>query len=548
MVVVQDAPTRYAGLAWLIAGFIFYLFFRRHLQVPLTQTMRAPVPLGPALALEYRSILVPVISGPQSHEAVEVAVRLAAERAGRIVLLRVIVVPLELPLDADLGEQTEEANRLLDEATALAAVYGVRTVERVVRARHAGRAIVQRGRAPRLRDRRARRAPRRPQGDLRQDGRLRPEVRAVPRDGRRRQAGRMTLYRRSVALLALVFIALGVTMVVVTLVRGGGVGVILGGLFVALGVGRLLMLRRKSVVARKLPGFRRELDARALFSVAYGEIASSIYFALGVLAAHALGFTPLVLLAVGLLFLVVSLSYAEGTAAIPETGGAATFVRRAYNDLAGFLTGWALGLDYLIVIALSALFIPHYLAGAFQVPALDHNPWDVVFGVARDRPRSPACGSIRRPSLYGLGIVVPALDLITQLLLVVLGFVFVFSGNALTHGMSLGHEPTWHALAFSLPLAMLAFTGLETVANLAEEARRPGVDLPRSVFGGIATVISVYVLIALVAVSAFPGPNTELGNALDPLAAPRHRRSASTSSCRARSATSSAPTSASPAR
>jgi APA family basic amino acid/polyamine antiporter len=108
----------------------------------MTQTMRAPVPLGPALALEYRSILVPVVSGPQSHEAVDVAVRLATERAGTIVLLRVIVVPLELPLDADLGDQTEEANRLLDEATALAAGYGVRTVERVVRARHAGRAIV----------------------------------------------------------------------------------------------------------------------------------------------------------------------------------------------------------------------------------------------------------------------------------------------------------------------------------------------------------------------------------------------------------------------
>ena len=223
-------------------------------------------------------------------------------------------------------------------------------------------------------------------------------------------------------------------------------------------------------MARKLPGFRRELDARALFSVAYGEIASSIYFALGVLAAHALGFTPIVLLVVGLLFLIVSLSYAEGTAAIPETGGAATFVRRAYNDLAGFLTGWALGLDYLIVIALSALFIPHYLAGAFQIPALDHNPWDVVFGVAVITLVA-AVRLVRRPSLYGFGILVPALDLITQLLLVVLGFVFVFSGHALTQGLSLGHEPTWHALAFSLPLAMLAFTGLETVANLAEEAR-----------------------------------------------------------------------------
>src|SRR4051794_32036521 len=263
-------------------------------------------------------------------------------------------------------------------------------------------------------------------------------------------------------------------------------------------------------MARKLPGLRRELDARALFSVAYGEIASSIYFALGVVAAQALGFTPLVLLGAGLLFLIVSFSYAEGTAALPETGGAATFVRRALNDLAGFLTGWALFLDYLIVIALSALFLPHYLSGALGVPALDRNPWDVVIGVAVIVVVA-LVRLIRRPSLYGVGILIPALDLLTQLMLVVLGFVFLFSPGALTKGTSLGTAPTWHALAFALPLAMLAFTGLETVANLAEEARRPGVDLPKSVFGAIATVVTIYVAIAVVALSAFPGPTTELG-------------------------------------
>src|SRR3954453_777386 len=263
-------------------------------------------------------------------------------------------------------------------------------------------------------------------------------------------------------------------------------------------------------MARKLPGLRRELDARALFSVAYGEIASSIYFALGIVAANALGFTPLVLLVVGLLFLIVSLSYAEGTAALPETGGAATFVRRALNDLAGFLTGWALFLDYLIVIALSALFLPHYLSGALGVAALDRNPWDVVVAVAVIGVVA-AIRLVRRPSLYGVGILVPALDLLTQLLLVVLGFVFLFSPDALAQGTSLGTAPTWHAIAFALPLAMLAFTGLETVANLAEEARRPGVDLPRSQFGAIALVVTIYVAIAMVALSAFPGPNTELG-------------------------------------
>jgi APA family basic amino acid/polyamine antiporter len=104
--------------------------------------MRAPVPLGPALALEYRSILVPIVAGHESQEAVELAARLATERAGRIVLLRVVVVPLELPLDADLSEQLEEADRLLEDARLVAEPYGVRVVERVVRARHAGRAIV----------------------------------------------------------------------------------------------------------------------------------------------------------------------------------------------------------------------------------------------------------------------------------------------------------------------------------------------------------------------------------------------------------------------
>ena len=143
VVVVQDAPTRYAGAAWLAAGFVFYLLYRRSLKLPLRQTTRAPVPMGAALALEYRSILVPIVAGNESREAVELAARLATERAGRIVLLRVIVVPLELPLDADLSDQLAEADRMLDDYRAIAAPYGVRAVERIVRARHAGRAIVE---------------------------------------------------------------------------------------------------------------------------------------------------------------------------------------------------------------------------------------------------------------------------------------------------------------------------------------------------------------------------------------------------------------------
>jgi APA family basic amino acid/polyamine antiporter len=265
-------------------------------------------------------------------------------------------------------------------------------------------------------------------------------------------------------------------------------------------------------VARKVRGFQRGLDAPALFSVAYGEIASSLYFALGIVAAYALGLTPLVLLGAGIFFLVVALSYAEGTAAIPETGGAATFVRRAYNDAAGFVTGWALFLDYLIVIALSTLFLPHYLGTALGVDALRDSPWDVVAAVVVIVAIA-GVRLVRRSQLHTAGLAVAALDLATQLLLVVLGLALLFSPDALTDGISLGVSPTWDDLAFALPLAMLAFTGLETVANLAEETREPGRTLPRSLFAAIGLVVALTALIAVVGLSAFPvsGGETALG-------------------------------------
>ena len=265
-------------------------------------------------------------------------------------------------------------------------------------------------------------------------------------------------------------------------------------------------------MARKLPQLQRRLGTADLFGVAYGEIASSIYFALGIIAGHALGLTPYVLLFTGLLFLVVAMSYAEGTTELRETGGAATFVRRAFNDLAGFIAGWALFLDYLIVTALAALFLPHYFGRAVGATGLASGPWDkvvaigviVFIGVAR---------LVRRKRIYVAGLGVALVDLFTQLLLVVLGLALLWSPDALTHGVSLGSSPTWHELAFALPLAMLAYTGLETVANLAEETRRPGVQLPKSLFGGIGAVVVVYVGIAVVGLMAFPvrGGTTELG-------------------------------------
>jgi APA family basic amino acid/polyamine antiporter len=145
VVVEQEAPTRWAGLGWLVAGFVMYAVYRRRVvHAPLSETVRAPVVIGPADALEYRNVLVPVVWRRESEAAVDLACRLASERRGSIVALTVLEVPLELPLDAELPGQAErKAHELLDEARAIGDAYGVDVVGRLVRARRAGRAIVE---------------------------------------------------------------------------------------------------------------------------------------------------------------------------------------------------------------------------------------------------------------------------------------------------------------------------------------------------------------------------------------------------------------------
>ena len=263
-------------------------------------------------------------------------------------------------------------------------------------------------------------------------------------------------------------------------------------------------------MARRFEGLTRALGGSSLASVAYGEIGSSLYFALGVVALYALGLTPLVLLVAGVVFLLVAVSYAEGTAAIPEPGGAALFVRRAFNDPAGFATGWVLLLDYLIVSALAALFVPHYLA-ALGLEELRDSPWDVVVGVAVVLALS-AVRLVRRPQLYRLAVVVAVVAVVSHVLLIVLGFALLFDADAF-RGIDLGADPAWDELAFALPLAMLAYTGLETVANLSAETKEPGRTLPRSLFAGIGAVVAVSVAIGVVGISAFPVENgtTALG-------------------------------------
>ncbi len=256
-------------------------------------------------------------------------------------------------------------------------------------------------------------------------------------------------------------------------------------------------------MAKPLTDPNRRLRARSLALVAYGEIGSSLIFALGIVALYADALTPWVLLAVGLLILVVTLSYAEGVTAMPEAGGAATFVRRAFSDPLGFVTGWMLFLDYLVVIALAALFVPHYLGGAVGWDGITDSPWDAVVGISVIAALA-LVRRVKRVRLYAIAVVMAGVAVVAQLLLAILGFILVWSSDSLTLGVDIGSTPSWASIALALSLATLAYTGLETITNFAAEVREPGRTLPRSLFVGIGAVVVINVAVSMVGISAYP--------------------------------------------
>ena len=122
----------------------------------------------------------------------------------------------------------------------------------------------------------------------------------------------------------------------------------------------------------------RVLGTPALFATAYGNVGSSIYYALGLTAVYALGLTPLVFLIAGIVFAMTAATYAEGTVLYPEAGGSSSFARHAFNEVISFGAAWAQMLVYIVTVATSAFFVPHYLS-IFWEP-LKTNPWDIVGG------------------------------------------------------------------------------------------------------------------------------------------------------------------------
>lgn len=256
----------------------------------------------------------------------------------------------------------------------------------------------------------------------------------------------------------------------------------------------------------KHQGLERVLGTGALFSTAYGNVGSSIYYALGLVAIFALGMTPVVFLIAGVIFACTAATYAEATTMYPEAGGSSSFARRAFNEFWSFFAAWGQMFTYIITVAISAFFVPHYL-GVFWEPLRD-SPGDVVFGIGVVVVLC-VLNVVGVQESARLNVFLAIADFLTQVLLVVVGIVLVFSPDTLVDNIDFGTYPSLSDFLVAIPVGMVAYTGIETVSNMAEEARDYGKTIPRAIGYVVVAVAVIYAFLPAIALSAMPVINGE---------------------------------------
>jgi basic amino acid/polyamine antiporter, APA family len=253
--------------------------------------------------------------------------------------------------------------------------------------------------------------------------------------------------------------------------------------------------------APKVRGLERVLGTGSLFATAYGNVGSSIYYALGLVAVFALGMTPVVFVIAGLIFACTAATYTEATTMYPEAGGSSSFARRAFNEFWSFFAAWGQMLNYIITVSISAFFVPHYL-GVFWDP-LGESPADIVGGIVVVAVLV-AVNVVGVRESTGLNVFLAVADFMTQLLLVVVGLVLVFSPEVLVDNVDFGTSPTLSDFLIAIPVGMVAYTGIETISNMAEEARDYERTIPRGMGGVVLAVFAIYAFLPAVALSAMP--------------------------------------------
>jgi basic amino acid/polyamine antiporter, APA family len=260
----------------------------------------------------------------------------------------------------------------------------------------------------------------------------------------------------------------------------------------------------------------RSLGVAGLFVAVYSAIGFSIYFALGVVAERGLGLTPLIFLASGLLFALTTLTYVEGGAMLRERGGSSSFARHAFNELIAFVAGWAILIDYLIVIALAAISVPHYLepiSGSLAKPGWEIGVGSLVVVAVCVLNILNVTGRERQRSLALLALA----DVGLQLAVIGVGVLAVWHPDRLTAQLDLFSSPSFRDIVYAAVVAMLAYAGIEAASDLAPDIEVAPRDLRRIASLGMVAVPLAYAGMAAIALMAVPvvagphGPETALG-------------------------------------
>ena len=265
---------------------------------------------------------------------------------------------------------------------------------------------------------------------------------------------------------------------------------------------------------------RRVLGIKELFAVGYGDLGSSIYYALGITAFYALGATPIALALAGLVFACTALTYAEMSSMTKEAGGSASYSRRAFNDLVSFVAGWGLLLDFIVTIAISSYAVSSYLA--YFIPALKIVQWKIFFTVLL------IC-SIGYLNIRGvkhsvrLSTILTALTVVTQGLIIVIGaFTLVNLPDFFQHlqiGVSgSSWSPSWGDFMKGCAMAMVAYTGIESMTQLGSEAKKPAKTVPRAIMYAMGTLIVMYLGVSIVALSGLSPQELSTTYVDDPIA------------------------------
>jgi APA family basic amino acid/polyamine antiporter len=263
---------------------------------------------------------------------------------------------------------------------------------------------------------------------------------------------------------------------------------------------------------------RRSLGWWTLFAIVYAAVASAIYFSLGVISAHALGLTPVVYFVAGLLFVLAAMTYVEGASMHPDRGGSTVFARYAFNEVVSFVAGWAVLLDYIILIAVAAFTATNYLSAFWG--AAGSGTVELVIAIAIIV--SVAAGTIRGWSPRRADRIAALVigDIAVQLLVIVVGLSTFFNWHTLVDPIHLGTTPKWNDAVFALGIATVVYIGLESAAGLAGEVRLSRHGLKRLISSATVTVMVGYVGIAVVALTALPVTGNSTALARNYLEAP----------------------------